>query len=279
MNRRTGLTLTMALCLLSSAATTGAEQPRARTVVIEFGVAPQHSASDLSKRWTPVFQYLSRKTGYDVRFRTGKDVPTYQRQCIDGKYDMIYINPYHYANLIRPKSGYEAFAQEKDGKLVGVVVVRKDSAYRTLRDLHGKAVAFPGRTAIVATLMPLAEFKASGTSVQAQYVSSHESALRAVAKGLYDAGGGDMKTLNNMKPELRAQLRILWTGAPLPPLVFAAHPRVSAAVKRRVAEAMIRMDHDPEGRELLNTINFKGIVPAKDADYDGVRRLQLRVPE
>ena len=276
---RTGLRLAMTFCLLSGVAMASSGQPHAQTIAIEFGVAPQHSAGDLSRRWTPVLQYLSRKTGYDLRFRTGKDVPTYQRQCIEGQYDMIYINPYHYANLIRPKSGYEAFAKEKDGKLVGVVVVRKDSAYRTLRDLHGKVVAFPGRTAIVATLMPLADFKASGTSVQEHYVSSHESAFHAVAKGLYDAGGGDMKTLTNMNPELRDQLRILWTGVPLPPLVFAAHPRVPEQAVRRVQEAMIAMDHDPAAVRLLQSLDFKGIVAARDSDYDAVRTLRLEVPQ
>ncbi len=278
MNIRTDLSRALVLCLLFGVAMIGADASRAQTIAIEFGVAPQHSAGDLSKRWTPVFQYLSQKTGYDVRFRTGKDVPTYQQQCIDGKYDMIYINPYHYANLVRPKSGYEAFAQEKGGKLVGAVVVRKDSQYRTLRDLQGKNLAFPGRTAIVATLMPLAAFKASGTSVREHYVSSHESAFHAVAKGLYDGGGGDMKTLNNMRPELRDQLRILWTGAPLPPIVFAAHPRVPKQVVRRVQAAMIAMDRDPGAVRLLQSLDFKGIVAARDSDYDAVRKLKLEVP-
>lgn len=42
---------------------------------------------------------------------------------------------------------------------------------------------------------------------------------------------------------------------------------------------MINMDRNPEGRALLKTINFKGIAPAKDEDYDEVRRLQLRMPK
>lgn len=278
MTIRTGLSLAIAFSLIASTLAMGADEPQAKTLAIEFGVAPQHSASDLSRRWTPLFQYLSKKTGYDIRFRTGKDVPTYQKQCIDGQYDMIYINPYHYANLVRPKSGYEAFAQEQDGKLVGAVVVRKDSLYRSMHDLHGKTIAFPGRTAIVATLMPLAEFKASGTTVQEHYVSSHESAFHAVAKGLYDSGGGDMKTFNNMKPELRDQLRVLWSGTPLPPLVFAAHPRVPKQAVRRVQEAMLAMSRDPDAAPLLQALDFKGIVAARDSDYDVVRKLRFEVP-
>jgi phosphonate transport system substrate-binding protein len=82
-----------------------------------------------------------------------------------------------------------------------------------------------------------------------------------------------------MEPAVRDQLRVLWTAPPLPSFLFAAHPRVPEGVTRRVAEAMIRMGQDPEGRELLKAVNFKGIVPARDADYDVVRRMQLHMPD
>lgn len=78
---------------------------------------------------------------------------------------------------------------------------------------------------------------------------------------------------------VRNQQRALWMDRPLSPSMVAAHPRVFVVVTRRVAEGMVRMDQDMEGGELLKAMSFRGIAPAKDADYDGVRRLQLRMPE
>ena len=104
-------------------------------VIISFGVGPQQSASDLAKRWVPIFQYLSEKTGYDIQFTTAKDIPTYQQQAKEGFFDILYINPYHYT-LINTSAGYQAFATEKDAKLIGVVVVREDSNYHNITELN-----------------------------------------------------------------------------------------------------------------------------------------------
>lgn len=42
---------------------------------------------------------------------------------------------------------------------------------------------------------------------------------------------------------------------------------------------MLRMDKDPSAAPLLKAINFKGIAPAVDADYDVVRRLNIQMPK
>lgn len=247
-------------------------------VIISFGVGPQQSASDLAKRWVPIFQYLSEKTGYDIQFTTAKDIPTYQQQAKEGFFDILYINPYHYT-LINTSAGYQAFATEKDAKLIGVVVVRKDSKYQNVTDLNGQNLAFPSPNAVTATAMPLAYFKEKNVSVIPNYVVSMDSVYRAVAKGLYPAGGGEQRTFNSLDPEIRSQLRILWSAEPFPAFIFAAHPRIPKDVVKRVQAAMLEMDKDPKGMELLKVINFKGIISAKDSDYDGIRKLNLNIPD
>jgi len=250
----------------------------ANTVLVNFGVGPQQSAIELAKRWTPIFAYLSKKTSYNIQFTTSKDIPTYQRQTKEGLFDMCFINPYHYT-IFSKTAGYQAFAQEKDAHLTGIVVVRKDSAYRSMKDLHDKDLAFPARTAVTAAVLPLQHLQKIDARVTPQYVISHDSVYRTVARGLYAAGGGELRTFESMEPAVRDQLRILWTAPPLPPFVFAVHPRVPEGVARHVADAMTHMDQDPDGRELLKAVNLKGIAPSRDADYDVVRRMQLRVPE
>lgn len=247
-------------------------------VIISFGVGPQQSASELAKRWVPIFQYLSEKTGYDIQFTTAKDIPTYQQQAKEGFFDMLYINPYHYT-LFNKSAGYDVFATEKDAKLVGVLVVRKDSPYNSVADLNGMNLAFPSPNAVTATVLPLAHFKENNISVTPNYIVSMDSVYRAVAKGLYPAGGGEQRTFNSLDPEIRSQLRILWSAEPFPAFIFAAHPRVPKDVVKRVQAAMLEIDKDPKGMELLKVINLKGIVSAKDSDYDSVRKLNLNIPD
>lgn len=249
----------------------------AETKVISFGVGPQQSASELAKRWTPLLQYLSEKSGYTIQFQTSKDIPTYQQTMKSGQFDIAYINPYHYT-LFHKAAGYEVFAQEKDATLTGVVVVRKDSPYKNMADLNGKEFACPAPTAVTAAVLPMQKFKQLKVNVTPSYVTSHDSVYRAVAKGLYAAGGGELRTFNNMDPEIRDQLRILWSTPPLPPFVFAAHPRVAQDAVKKIKGVMLQMDKDPAAAPLLKALNFKGIAAAQDADYNVVRKMNIQMP-
>lgn len=238
-----------------------------------FGIGPQQSPTELAKRWVPVIQYLSEAAGVPMRFITARDIPTFQQEMQAGTYDLAYINPVHYT-LFNRVAGYRAFAKEQDGKLVGVLVARRGNVH-TLEQLHAKTVAFPSASAIAATLLPMAHLAEKNIAVTPQYVVSMDSVYRAVAKGLFPAGGGEMRTLGTIDPEIRDQLEVIWRADPLPPFAFAAHPRTSPTQIAKVLKAMEEMSHDARGASLLKSINFKGIVAASDADYAALRDSKL----
>lgn len=255
-----------------------AEQSAAKAQeVFSFGIGPREAASELAKRWVPVLQYLSEKSGYTLQFATAKDIPTFQAQMKAGSFDLAFINPYHYT-IFHERVGYEAFSHERDGKLSGIVVVRKDSPIQSMAELNNLTVAFPAATALAATVLPLAYFGEQSVHVTPNYVVSMDSVYRSVAKGFFPAGGGELRTFNTLDPEVRKQLRILWTAEALPPFTFAAHPRVSKAAVAKVQKAMRDMDRNPQGAELLRTIKFKGIDPTDDSYYNSMRKLKLKMP-
>jgi len=243
-----------------------------------FGIGPTQSAIELAKRWTPVMQYLSEKSGVPLQFKTGKDIPTFQQQVREGVYDFVYINPYNYLQDHK-RTGYSAFAREKDSKLFGVLVVKKDGPIQDVAQLNGQTVAFPTAAALAATWLPLGMLKDKGVQVTPQYVNSMDSVYRSVAKGLFPAGGGELRTLGTIDPEIKNQLRVLWTSESLPPFTFVAHPRVPKAVLAKVQKALDEMEQDPQGQALLKANNFKGMEVATDADYNAMRKLNIHPVE
>lgn len=243
-----------------------------------FGIGPSQSAIELAKRWTPIMQYLTEKSGVSLQFKTAKDIPTFQQQMREELYDFAYINPYHYL-LYHKSNGYTAFAREKNGKLVGVLLVKKDGPIRDVSQLKGKTIAFPAANALAATWLPLQMLREKSITVTPQYVNSMDSVYRAVAKGLFPAGGGEMRTLGTIGPEVRNQLRVLWTSKALPPFPFVAHPRVPKEVVAKVQKALNQMDGDPQGIALLKANNYKGIGPTDDADYDAMRKMNIQPVE
>ena len=240
-----------------------------------FGIGPQQAATELAKRWTPIMQYLTEKTGVPLQFKTAKDIPSFQEQMKGGGFDFAFVSPYHYL-IFTKTAGYLAFAQEHEGKLIGVLVVKKDGPIQDISQLTGQTLAFPSASALAATWLPIHHLNEKGVNVTPQYVISMDSVYRSVAKGLFPAGGGEMRTLGTIDPEVRSQLRILWTSEALPPFAFVAHPRVPKEVVAKVQKAMDEMDSNPQGMALLKAVNFKGMRKADDSDYNVMRKLNIQ---
>ncbi len=241
-------------------------------IKLTFGVAPQQAVTNVAEAWTPLLAYLSSKTGYTLEFRTAQDIATFDRRIKTGEFDFAYFNPLLYTTYYRV-SGYHAVAKEKDTQLVGIVVVPKDSGYKSLKDLKGVTMAFPSPMAFAATILPQLSLKQLGVDVVPRYVSSHESVYRTVAFGLYPAGGGIVKTYDAVDPAVRDQLRILWKSAPYTSHPVAVNGRVPKQVTQRVVAALLAMANDPKGAQLLAAAGYKGFVAANDSDYDDIRKL------
>ena len=243
-----------------------------------FVIGPTQSATELAIHWTPVMQYLTEKSGISLQFKTSKDIPTFHEQMREGIYDFAYISPYHY--LLSHKSvGYTAFAREKEGKLFGILVVKKGGVVENVSQLDGKILAFPAASATAATWLPMYMLQEKNITVTPQYVNSMESVYRSVAKGLFPAGGGTMQTLIALDPQIRNQLQVLWTSEPLPPFTFAVHPRVPKDVVAKLQKTMDEMDTNPQGYALLKAINFKGVELTNDAAYDAMRKMNFKPVE
>jgi len=207
-------------------------------------------------------------------FKTAKDIPTFEKRLAEGEYDFAYMNPYHYT-VFSVSPGYRAFARETNKRIQGIIVVQKDSPYRSIDDLAGQTLAFPAPAAFAASVLPRAYLKQNKIEITPQYVSSHDSVYLAVSRGLYPAGGGIQRTYDAMPESVRQQLRILWKTPGYTPHAFAAHPRLAADVVSATAETLMALHTEEAGRRLLKALGFNPIGPARDADWDDVRKLEI----
>ncbi len=244
------------------------------TTELTFGVVPQQSASSLARVWIPVMQEIAARSGVQIVFRTTPDIPSFEESLAKGRYDLAYMNPYHYAVFSR-KAGYRAFAKEKDRRLTGIIVVPKNSPVKDIRELAGKKVAFPAPAAFAASMLTRAEFARQAVPIDVSYVSSHDSVYRGVARGVFAAGGGIQRTLEAMEPDVAAGLRVLIKTPSYVPHAFAARPGMPADVLAKIQSAMLSLADDESGQKLLKELSFKGIEPAGDADWDEIRRLRF----
>jgi len=262
------LSLTILLCLTSLS---GYTQKRNYS----FGVVPQQSAKKTARLWAPILKKVSEEAGINLQFRTAKSIPTFEQRLTGGEYDFAYMNPYHYV-VFSKTPGYRAIAKRKNQRIRGIIVVRQDSEITSLNELDNTNLAFPSPAAFGATILTQVNFKTSDIKVTPQYVSSHDSVYLSVVKGIFPAGGGVKRTLNNIAPEIRQQLRILWTTEAYTPHAIAAYGQVNNEVREAVANALTRLSNTIEGKKLLANLKIKyGIEKANDSDWNDVRTITI----
>ena len=241
---------------------------------LTFGVVPQQAAATIKVNWQPLAAELSRRIGSKVLVKTATTIPEFERRVTAGHYDLSYMNPYHYT-VFSEKPGYKAFARQKDKKIKGILVVRKESPIKSLAECAGLKAAFPSPAAFAASLLTRAKFKQLGVPIETHYVNSHDSVYAAVAQGIHAVGGGVKRTFAATPKEVRAKLRVLWTTDPFTPHAFAYHPRVPKEIVTRLKTAVAEIHAQPRDEAVFAKIKFKGLMPAVDADWDDVRKLRL----
>lgn len=239
-----------------------------------FGVVPQQSTYKLAASWGPLLRHLGDRSGIALKFATASTIPEFEARLAEGRYDIAYVNPYHYTRY-HAQPGYRAFAKQRDVLLQGIIVVRKDSPIRSVRELQGATMAFPAPNAFAATLLLRRSLNLQGIQVTPKYVTSHDSVYRTVAKGLYPAGGGVFRTFNAIAAPVGAQLKVLWVSESYSPHAFIARSRVPNTMVAKLLRAMLSLEEDKQGRALLDRLGFKGIEAASPEQWQDVFELEL----
>ena len=264
--------LLVVLCLMSSQSVYADNKADIRTIT--FGVVPQQAAAKVAAKWVPLLRYLEEKTGFTVVFRTAKDIPTFEQRLIEGEYDFVYMNPFHYT-VTHKMVGYQAITKARDTKLKGIMVVRKDSGIKTFDDLKGKTLAFPSPAAFAASILVQTELRNKSVDFTPKYVSSHDSVYRAVAAGIYPAGGGVIRTFKSVDAKIREQLQVFWISAGSTPHAIAHHPRIDKEVAESISKALISLNDSPQAASILSGLKIKGFINATDSDWDDIRALSI----
>jgi len=237
-----------------------------------FGVLNQQSPTLTAERWNPILGFVTARTGVALRLAMGPTVQETDAMMGRGQFDFMFTN--HNFQTEYEGVGYRVIARWKGEPIRGVIAVQADSPMQALRELDGRSVAFPSPDAFVAYAVPVVALKKARVTVAETFAGNQEGALAQLAARRVDAAAVNSRFLEQYaakKPEFR--FRVLFQSEPYPDLAVIVHPRVPARTVAAVREALVGMDRDPQGAEILQRVGAKGFEPAADRDYDGVRRI------
>lgn len=241
-----------------------------------LAVVPQFTPSEVHRNWTPFIQQLSRATGQNFQIRIYPSIPKFEADFLNGKIDLAFMNPYH-AVMARKAQGYIPLVRDDANRLSGILVVRRNSPIKSVKELNGKEIVFPAPNAFGASLYMRALLAGQkGIHLTPRYVKTHTNVYRHVILGEAAAGGGVNTTLKHEPPEVQAQLRILFETPEVAPHPLCAHPRVPAAVRQAVVDAMLEMGRNPAMQRQLAEMQISRAVKADYArDYQPLEKLKL----
>lgn len=92
--------------------------------------------------WVPFVETLSKETSLDLKLKVYEKMSDFEADFEHGIPDFIFLSPTQ-MTLARKAQGYIPLVRGNK-MLSGVLFVRKDSPYKTLKDLEGKEIAFVG---------------------------------------------------------------------------------------------------------------------------------------
>lgn len=264
----------VAATLLFSTVITGSAFAEAEKT-FSIGIVPQFEIRHLRKIWNPILSELEKSTGYKLVFKGSPTIPDFEKELYGGEFDFAYMNPYHML-LADKAQGYIPLVRDVGRELHGILVVRKNGAIKSIKDLDGKKIAFPAPNALGASMLIRADlrnnFKIDFNPV---YVKTHSSVYLNVIVNQASAGGGVQKTLNQQKDNIKSGLKILHRSPKVSPHPLAVHPRIPDDVREKIRSSLLKLGEHSVGKALLAKIPMKKIGSASMQDYQPLEKMGL----
>lgn len=262
---------------------------------IRVMLTPSVDARTIMRNGDSLALFLHRKTGLHVRVTVPSDYITVVEAFGTGRADVAIMNTFSYL-LAHAKYGALARLRvvRRQGELTyrGEFIVRDDSGINSIRELHGRSIAYVDPSSTSGYIYPKEMLlKAGVVPKEEMFAKGHNQVVLKVYQGDVDAGAvfysppdtltGELLDARckivNEHPDVYEKVRILALTEEIPndPVVMRAElPRV---MQDRIVAALLEFQTTPEGQKALNAIaSVEGFVTTTDDGYNDVRRLVER---
>jgi phosphonate transport system substrate-binding protein len=248
---------------------------------LRVGIFPRHNATNTTRMFTPLVNYLERELRRPVQLVTAKDFDAFWEGVRERRFHLVHFNQLH--SLRARAFGYRVVASNQEfgsDTMAGAIYVRKDSGIQSLADLKGKKVVFGGsRDAMMAYIVPRFLLKKAGLGEEdykTDFALSPPNAVLAVIYRQADAGAAGDVVLRQPLADGRADreaVTILAQSEQLRQLPWAVSDSLPEAASKRLIELLLALDEGPAGKEILQQAGLTGLSPASDADYEPFREI------
>jgi phosphonate transport system substrate-binding protein len=288
----TALTLASAATLALGAATGNAADWRQKYKEVSVGVVTSENEADRLTRYKPVLAYFEKTLGVKVNWRSATDYAGIIEGVKAGKIEIARFGPASYAKAwLVTKGAVEPLVGELDSDgnfgYYSVVIVKKDSPYKTVKDLAGKKFAFADPNSTSGHQTPRYFLGESGIDVDKFFGStafsgSHENSVIALLNGTFDAAAtwyrspqnSNMTRMESKKMIEPGQWRVIWESPRIPSSPWAMSTKLPPEMRADVTQALIKMkDADPVAWKSLTDGKANAYREVTHKEYEAIVRM------
>jgi phosphonate transport system substrate-binding protein len=242
-----------------------------------LSMLPRYSPEEISQRITPLAEVLADRLNARVEPVVASDFQQYEQRLKRGDIKIGYENPYVY---VRVSDQQEVIAMATKGKngnrFRGIIITRADSDIVEVGDLKGRTVSIVSRSSAGGFLSQKVTLEEKGFDVNKdlQLVEAldnkQENVILSVYYGDVDAGfirESALRKVDSYVPP--TQIRIIKRTAWLPNWALSVDRTMPDEIKMAIKDTVLGLTKEDKA---IQALKIDGFIPAKDADYDVMRK-------
>ena len=246
---------------------------------ILIGLIPEENIFNQMQRHKPLADYLSAKIRTKVRFtvlsRYGDVMDRFMSRKMDGAFFGVFTSVLA-MEMIDAEPIARPVNLEGSSYVQSYIFVRKDSGIRDSKDMKGKRIAFVDRATVTGYLYALAYLRENGINDPKAYfrdisfTGSHGSTIYTVLDGRADIGTVKSKIFQVLvakDPSINDELAIIATSREFPENTLFLRKDLPQNVRSQIKAALLGMDRDPAGAEVLKTLGAQRFIETKKVDF------------
>lgn len=259
---------------------------------IKLFVTPSVDAQAISRQSFDLLDYLHKETGYYYTSSVPASFVAVVEAFGSKRADIAIINTFSYLMANERYKVHARLRLMRDNGMTtycGQIIARYDSPVKSVEDLQGRKIAFVDASSTSGYILPMDLLRKKGIKPgETVFAMKHDNVVTMVYQGQVDAGAtyhspkdtvtnrildARMRVLQQF-PDVEQKVKIVGLTQSIPndPVVF--RDGLPEEIEQKTIAALQRYLTTPDGAKILYQISeIKGLLPAKDSDYDVLRKM------
>lgn len=234
-------------------------------------------------------EYLSEKTGFDIKFKFSRSYSAMESFILDKNVDFAYVCGSTFVDL-KETNKIELLALPIiDGKpsYYALIIAKKDSAFNSIEDFKGKIFAMSDPKSNSGYLVPKYELLKKNLDIESFFQKNiftydHGESITAVLSGYVDGASVDSVIYEAFilkNPELAKHLKIVERFGPYPVPPIIIRKQIPEQIKDKIQMVFLGMNQDEKGKSILKSMAIERFSAPDGASYQKIEQIKQFIKE